>query len=1667
MNRDNLGIEIQASLDKDKSRNNISNDIKNLEKTPFFIRLIAKLYKSLSNANIKNDIKALEKSAPSIRLNGRLNRATTRRNIRNDADSLANSANVTLGAQIDRNELQQSVDTARNDIEQNLHNNPINVPININGNINNGAQQVQNLNNQMRNAEGILGNYLTAREIFRIIANSIKQVVNEVESLNKAQTDLQIATSKSAAEMKSLMQDYNQLAKQMSSTTLDVTGAADDFLRQGRSIADTNTLVKDSLVLSKIGQLESAESTQYLTSAMKGYQLQANEVINIVDKLSATDMAAAVSAGGLAEAMSKCANSASTAGVSMDSLIGYIATVAEVTQKSDSVVGESFKTIMARMGKIRLNDWIDDDGTDISGEINDVEKTLGKFDIALRKSATEFRDFEDVIYDVGMAWDKFSSVDKNAIANAFGGVYQRENVLTLFNNFSRAMELAEVSANSAGTAMEKFSIYENSLEAATNRLTASLEGLAYNTIDGDFLKGLANATAGIVEFVDSTKLLKTGLTAGIFTGAVAGLVALGTRMVAVRNNVTQFTQAMNLSRSTTALTENQVTQLTGYVNGLSRAQLRCVVSSRQLNDEQRISILTAAGLTRAEAQAQLQTWNLTNATNTQTGATFSLRGAWEGLKASIASNPIGLIVTALTLATTAITTVKQKQEELRQSISETAREAKEQTDSLNDLIKSYEEFADKTSYTAEEKERLKSIQEQLVDTYHTEADGIDLVNGKYDEEIAKLKELKKEKLKDAELSLTAEREQAKNDGSYENLSNKSFDISADWFNSEDDYNKIIQELDKRVSGFTTDISLISKGLGVDSQINIFAGNAEYRIKEIKKAMEVLKEYGYTNIGLYSELNDLLSEYQGYVDTENEAVSNLAENMLQQYELDNPYNKVGKDSYLAWRDGLLATAKGDNDLKSALLNLAIQQFPDYEKYFDNLTKAKSMFVRANSASEASWAKEKDNLLFGLSDEDLAIAVQIPDLFAEGLEGATAKIEAWKSDPNNKITPEVDTKPLEELQEAYDELSKSASSYVSNQKSITSALEEQEKYGQLSAKTIQELTDAGYAQALVVDSETGAVTLNKQAYEQLNREKKQAIILEAKQQKTDLEQKYKNERSAISDLTLEMQYANEERRKAITLEIAQHSQNMAEYANMIDKINGDIVSLDAPTFGNDDKSKPKSVTDFEKELARRQHEINMGRMSEDEDYYNWLDSEAKTAYEGLADYEDELFKYQEQVYKGRQKLAESYFNKRISDLKEYAETVENTSITSDGTKLNTSEKWREIADIYREIQNEIENRINEIVEAGAEGNKDLLDELNKQYEEYSQKISDTFKSAVKEEQDLVNSQKDKYSKLYDERISKIKEQQEAAKKAADTEIDALESKIDYLKKVNDERTSELEIEKARQELEKSKQRTRKVYGENGTVSYEQDKEATAEANKNLNELLLKQQITALENEKSVLESIRDTESESYSQIIETLEKEQEEGERQFDILLQALDKYLNPNNTTSNADVWSELAKTEGAKYSNGTWKDKDGNIINVNDLLKNANKTDNINTDSLFKNENMQGAESSYDKIMVKLLKNMSAPQTTIDKFLKGEFTPEMMYLFKPNASNPFEAQHNSERWSRGIDDYKLANNSTNITSTFTGDININAPVGNSNDLAKELMMNLPNAFQNQMYTNLK
>ena len=152
-----------------------------------------------------------------------------------------------------------------------------------------------------------------------------------------------MATGGTYEETAKLVQSYSELGQQIGATTVEISESADSWLRQGVAIEDANTLIYDSMVLSKVGMISSADATTYLTAVRKSYNTSVQDTIGIVDKLTAVDMQAAVSAGGIAEGLSRVANIASLSGISLEKLIGYLTVVGETTQKELSEVGNSFK----------------------------------------------------------------------------------------------------------------------------------------------------------------------------------------------------------------------------------------------------------------------------------------------------------------------------------------------------------------------------------------------------------------------------------------------------------------------------------------------------------------------------------------------------------------------------------------------------------------------------------------------------------------------------------------------------------------------------------------------------------------------------------------------------------------------------------------------------------------------------------------------------------------------------------------------------------------------------------------------------------------------------------------------------------------------------------------------------------------------------------------------------------------------------------------------------------------------------------------------------------------------------------------------------------------------------------------------------------------------------
>lgn len=365
---------------------------------------------------------------------------------------------------------------------------------------------------------GILGTSLKQRATGALATFSIqqlKEVYENVVRLDSAVVNLSMVTGYNRDRTKELVASYSEMAQQLGAVTSEVAAAADDWLRQGYSLEDTNELIKTSTVLSKIGLIDSAEATQYLTSAIKGYKVEINDAMSIADKLSAVDMAAAVSVSGLAEGMSKTANSARLAGVEMDALLGYLAAVGEVTQQDMASVGNAFKTMFARYSNVKINKLVDDDGE----SLNDYERVLTRVGIRLRDNLGSFKDFGDVLDEVQAKWSSLTEVEQSAIATALGATRQKENVLTLMENYGKAMEYAGISADSAGTAMEKYDAYSQGIEANIARAKASFESLSTNLLNSDAVVTFVKLANGALKFADALAKCKLLLPAiiGIVT----------------------------------------------------------------------------------------------------------------------------------------------------------------------------------------------------------------------------------------------------------------------------------------------------------------------------------------------------------------------------------------------------------------------------------------------------------------------------------------------------------------------------------------------------------------------------------------------------------------------------------------------------------------------------------------------------------------------------------------------------------------------------------------------------------------------------------------------------------------------------------------------------------------------------------------------------------------------------------------------------------------------------------------------------------------------------------------------------------------------------------------------------------------------------------------------
>lgn len=178
--------------------------------------------------------------------------------------------------------------------------------------------------------------------------------------------------------------------------------------------------------------------------------------------------------------------------------------------------------------------------------LNDVETALGALGIKIRDSVANFREFDDVMDEIADKWNTYTDVQKSGIATALAGTRQRENVLTIFENWNAVEQYEEIAATAYGTAIQKMESYTESVEAAKTRMTVALEKWVLALGQSDTLIFFYNLVA---EAADN---LVSWIAAIATTTALLNSVGVGSTLQKVYrgfiSSLTSVTLAMNRAK---------------------------------------------------------------------------------------------------------------------------------------------------------------------------------------------------------------------------------------------------------------------------------------------------------------------------------------------------------------------------------------------------------------------------------------------------------------------------------------------------------------------------------------------------------------------------------------------------------------------------------------------------------------------------------------------------------------------------------------------------------------------------------------------------------------------------------------------------------------------------------------------------------------------------------------------------------------------------------------------------------------------------------------------------------------------------------------------------------------------------------------------------------------
>ena len=212
-----------------------------------------------------------------------------------------------------------------------------------------GNKDVMSFSQYLQNALGKIGIYTSSAIIFRKLFNEIKDGVSSVVELEDAMVSLRRVCNESDEAMKQFQSTATSTAQTLGVTASEYVDAVTSFKKMGYELSEAQELATTVTKYNLAGDIDNlGEATTGVISILKGFGLEAENVVQVTDSMNSAANQYAVTAEDLTAMLQRSSSAMSVAGNTLNETIAIGTVANEVTQNAERT-GNALKTFSMRL----------------------------------------------------------------------------------------------------------------------------------------------------------------------------------------------------------------------------------------------------------------------------------------------------------------------------------------------------------------------------------------------------------------------------------------------------------------------------------------------------------------------------------------------------------------------------------------------------------------------------------------------------------------------------------------------------------------------------------------------------------------------------------------------------------------------------------------------------------------------------------------------------------------------------------------------------------------------------------------------------------------------------------------------------------------------------------------------------------------------------------------------------------------------------------------------------------------------------------------------------------------------------------------------------------------------------------------------------------------------